>query len=162
VEALQTHGKYQYVWSPPKPDRFAVYERNDESWLLPLGFGTVAKTPLPLYDVRLAGTGELVGYINQNPVDTRSGRMRFSVMPDSRNYEMWTTIDEPQIEIIELIVGRYGVESDGLRRTYLAWMADSRDAAALVRSGILTHGPDNKEKFLYELRCRDAISNFRY
>lgn len=163
MEPLQTHGKYKETWNPPQSDRFTVYERSDESWLRPLGLGAVTKTLLNLFDVRLQSNGDLVGYINQNPAECRYGRMRFVTLLNGGNLAYEFRLDnpafvtEPKFSEIELSVSQFSFDS----RRYLSWMVDDSDVPALARSNIFTHGPDNKEEFLYELRKREWMSRFR-
>jgi hypothetical protein len=157
VEALQTHGRYRETWHPPKSDRFVTYERSDESWLRPLGYGSITKTLLPLYDVRLRSNGDLVGYLSQDPVNAIYGRMYFPILTEERFASVFrdetTLVDRPEITSIEMRASQFA--NDG--RRYLSWSVDDSDVPALVRSNLLTHGPDNREQFIYELRSRNAV-----
>ena len=159
MEALQTHGKYKETWHPPTSDRFTVYERSDESWLRPLGYGSVKKTLLPLYDVRLRSNGELLGYFSRNPVEVRGGQIMFPVLQESsRVFDLHQT--EPRqdtiVDTIQLRVSTFAFD----RQMYLAWSVDDLNVPTLLRANILTHGPDNKEQFLYELRRRIEEAKF--
>jgi hypothetical protein len=153
MEALQTHGRYKETWHPPK-DRFVFYERSDEAWMRPLGLGVIKKSLLPLFDVRLESTFDLVGYIGQNPVECHYGSMRFSVLRPARFdfFDVKCSPDNVDYKTIELRVSKCTIHS----RRYLSWSVCQSDVAELVLSNILTHGPDNKEQFLYEIRRRMA------
>jgi len=146
MKPLQTHGQYNEKWIPPKPDRFTIYESSDESWLRPLGFGSIERTLERLYDVRTGSDMRLVGYCQVNPVDRYN--IRLAVFPE---YQQWDSdiskIACRAFDEIILTVHKYRTN----REMFVCWMADLQDVEKLLRTTWLTFGGDNLREFIYEL-----------
>jgi len=157
MKPLQTHNQYIETWRPPQSDRFTVYQQSDESWLRPLGFGTVDRVLAPLYDVRLITDESLIGYISQDPTHHRDGRMPISCLldpPSSFDYLMKGGMHDRETLNITTIVLRIRHYAIG-PHVFQCWFAVPEDVPALVRSSYLTFGPDNKERFVHELMRKE-------
>lgn len=87
---LQTHGIYEDVWSPPKSNSpYCTYDRRDESWMRPLGLGTVRSELAPMFDVR-DEEGKLVGYLDHSPQWSQNrNALRIAIAPDRMRGDTW-------------------------------------------------------------------------
>lgn len=159
MRPLQSHGLYDDVWYPPHDGRFCAYERRDESWMRPLGLGTIKKVLRPLYDVRLTD-GSLVGYTDMLPGSAQR-TLALPVLPE--NAATWrTTARATPLAYQTVLVrcGRYVAAGE----MFACWELESAsDASLLIRTNWITClGVDDIARFIYDLERKQYQRRLRY
>ena len=159
MKPLQTHGQYNEKWIPPKPDRFTIYESSDESWLRPLGFGTIERTLRNLFDVRTGDDMRLVGYCHVDPTHQRDLQLAI-IEPAAHRafFNSTTTITKPASEIITLRSRGYAINHE----RFLCWCVQLEDVEKLLSTSWLTFGGDNLYEFIDDINREIYERNWRH
>lgn len=158
-EPLQSHDFHDLVWQPPAPERFVSYDCRDESWMRPLGLGSVVKVKRALYDVR-DERNELIGYTTHQPSHERP----YMGLPFSSVEEpsYWTGDDERPCVQTEMINLRTGYSGVGDKR-FVFWQANLSDAPKLIRGRFIqTLGEDNIRSFARRIEMESRKRAYDY